>query len=236
MDKCVTCRYNTNSYVCHPHCSGCDGKSNYERGKFKLKGYNELATIIHENAVTHGWWDKERSFAEVVALIHSELSEALEEYRSGKPNLWFACIPTDIFNGCRNMTHCESEKGVLGCAKTTEFCRYKDKKPEGIVVELADAIIRILDYCGFAGIDIEKAMAEQRADFDAYTLPELIAECHYILSKAYKNVEERAAHFAECISIINFWAKENGGDLEEAIVLKHEYNKSRPYRHGGKKC
>jgi hypothetical protein len=55
MDKCVTCRYNTNSYVCHPHCSGCDGQSNYERGNFKMKGYNELATIIHENAVAHGW-------------------------------------------------------------------------------------------------------------------------------------------------------------------------------------
>ncbi len=30
VDKCPTCRYNTNDFVCHPHCSGCDGKSNYE--------------------------------------------------------------------------------------------------------------------------------------------------------------------------------------------------------------
>lgn len=30
----------------------------------------ELAKEVHENAVSHGWWDKERSFAEIVALIH----------------------------------------------------------------------------------------------------------------------------------------------------------------------
>lgn len=236
MDKCATCRFNTNDYVCHPHCSGCDGKSNYERGIFKMKGYNELATIIHENAVSHGWWEKERSFAEIVALIHSELSEALEEYRSGKPNIWFACIPTDAFAGCRNMTHCESEKGNLGCVKTEADCSYKDAKPEGIVVELADAVIRILDYCGKQGLDIEEALAVRRAGFDAYTLPELVAECHYLLSMAYKDVEPHSLYFAECISLIDFWVKENGGDLDEAIVLKHEYNKSRPYRHGGKKC
>lgn len=25
-------------------------------------------------------------------------------------------------------------------------------------------------------------------------------------------------------------------DIDAAITQKHEYNKSRPYRHGGKKC
>lgn len=59
-----------------------------------------------------------------------------------------------------------------------EACeKYERRKPEGVAVELADCMIRILDYCGRAGIDIE-----------------------------------------------------------EAIRIKHEYNKTRPYRHGGKKC
>lgn len=29
-DLCEACRYNTNSFVCHPHCGGCDGVSKYE--------------------------------------------------------------------------------------------------------------------------------------------------------------------------------------------------------------
>lgn len=42
---------------------------------------NEFAAEVHKNAVDHGWWEGERTFPEIVALIHSEVSEALEEYR-----------------------------------------------------------------------------------------------------------------------------------------------------------
>ena len=45
---------------------------------------NKWRDEIHDNAVQHGWWDDERSFAEIVALCHSELSEALEEDRAGR--------------------------------------------------------------------------------------------------------------------------------------------------------
>ena len=43
----------------------------------------EWVKEIHRNSVEHGWWDDPCCFGEVVALCHSELSEALEEDREG---------------------------------------------------------------------------------------------------------------------------------------------------------
>ncbi|MBS5632072.1 MAG: hypothetical protein KHX45_24875 [Clostridiales bacterium] len=32
-DMCDECKYNTGDYVCHHHCSGCDGRSKYQKGE-----------------------------------------------------------------------------------------------------------------------------------------------------------------------------------------------------------
>lgn len=44
---------------------------------------DDCIEICHKLAKEKGFWDKERSFAEQIALCHSELSEALEESRKG---------------------------------------------------------------------------------------------------------------------------------------------------------
>jgi NTP pyrophosphatase (non-canonical NTP hydrolase) len=44
---------------------------------------NSLTKKAHQNAIAHGWWEEERSFGELIALMHSELSEALEYDRKG---------------------------------------------------------------------------------------------------------------------------------------------------------
>lgn len=46
---------------------------------------NELIDAAYCNAVRKGFWDKERNMGEVIALIHSELSEWLEALREGNP-------------------------------------------------------------------------------------------------------------------------------------------------------
>lgn len=53
--------------------------------------FGEFAKEVHQNAVDHGWYEVERSVAEIFALIHSEWSEALEEYRAGRPMEWYHC-------------------------------------------------------------------------------------------------------------------------------------------------
>lgn len=64
---------------------------------------NKLVKEAHENAVKKGWWDEDKSFGELIALCHSELSEALEDYRNNNQmtEIWFEgdkpCgIPTEL--------------------------------------------------------------------------------------------------------------------------------------------
>ena len=44
-----------------------------------MKSLNKLSREIYQNAADHGWYDKKRSFGDIVALCHSE---ALEGYRT----------------------------------------------------------------------------------------------------------------------------------------------------------
>jgi hypothetical protein len=73
-----------------------------------VMGFNLMAALVYRNAVNKGFWPEDRNTGEAIALIHSELSEALEGLRKPGPD-----------------EHCP------------EFTK--------VEVELADAIIRIMD-------------------------------------------------------------------------------------------
>lgn len=201
-----------------------------------MNKWNELAAAVHKNAVDHGWWDEDREAAEIYALIHSELSEALEEYRSGRPLLYYPCNAGGLCVDDRQEENVSCGSRVYNPKNPSAPCSAKSKKPEGIAVELADCVIRILDYCEKCGIDLDSEIERVAVAFDRYALPALVNACHCLVSSAYESAGREAGCLADCVALIAYWCKENGSDLENAISLKHEYNKTRPYRHGGKKC
>ena len=205
--------------------------------------WNRMAAEIHKNAIAHGWWETERDIAEICALIHSELSEALEEYRNGREMYYYFCNDGDSAPCTRSKCkHWEPLQWKC-------LIKKRDEKPEGIAVELADAIIRILDYAAKSGIDIEKrfdsflwSIAEEKTN--GKELPYLVAECHKCISEVYDcaTIESDLLtgfieyNFAKCISLICEWCAANSVNIVDIIYIKHEYNKTRSYKHGGKRC
>lgn len=87
--------------------------------------WNDTAYEVHELAKEKGWWEEgveNCNKAEMIALMHSELSEALEGLRHGDP-------PSD---------------------KIPDFSSTEE--------ELADVIIRIMDYGQAFNLRIGEAM------------------------------------------------------------------------------
>lgn len=50
-----------------------------------VTAFNVLSTSVNSIARSKGWWKGERNDGELIALMHSELSEALEGMRHGNP-------------------------------------------------------------------------------------------------------------------------------------------------------
>jgi hypothetical protein len=50
-----------------------------------VNSWIHLETVCHGLSIEKGWWDKDRNDGEMIALMHSELSETLEGLREGDP-------------------------------------------------------------------------------------------------------------------------------------------------------
>jgi NTP pyrophosphatase (non-canonical NTP hydrolase) len=96
--------------------------------------------LVHEGAKQRGFYDGdlgEKSIARILSmlcLIHSEVSEAVEEVRRGNMITYY-----------EELTHVDSAK------------------PKGLGSELADVMIRLLDTAEWLGIDMEEEMKVKNA-------------------------------------------------------------------------
>lgn len=104
-----------------------------------MKSINELSQEVHENAKSKGFYDETRPqlVSERIALIHSEVSEALEADRSNK--------------------YCETGAGFVNSFTTDEHFKevYTADVKGNFEEEMADIVIRVMDMCAWKGIDLQ---------------------------------------------------------------------------------
>ena len=181
-----------------------DSMYDYEK---VIADLNAMIPAIHQNAVDHGWWEGDRSFWEIYSLFHSELSEALEEYRNGEP-----------------VIYC-NQRGGDWCPNCC-----------------GDACAVIPDYLGSEGRSL-KVIDEELASKEDEDFGDRIAVLHCALSVAWlqRKTDGGAAEDYDELTLLSAVVKEiaaytalHGHELPVIVAIKHAFNVTRSYKHGGK--
>ena len=98
---------------------------------------NKLSNEIHLINVRNGFYEDEKNIGEMLALIHSEVSEALECDRKGR----------DCYVNVNEVAESKSDENFKSVFKGYIKDTFED--------ELADIMIRVMDLAAFKGIDLE---------------------------------------------------------------------------------
>ena len=176
---------------------------------------NELRDEAYSVAKANGWHEQEHRDEHYLMLIITEIAEAVQADRSGK---WAFVESYHERLGWYD----EKKKGW----EHQKMLAYKYHIKNSVEDELADVIIRLLDFAGLKGIDVETFDVDMANRY----FPE---ECFYIckiLSDAYGELRPMAVSYI--ISEMMAYCASKGIDIIWFIQKKMEYNKTRPYKHG----
>jgi|LakMenEpi03Aug12_release.lakeMendotaPanAssembly.Ray.scaffolds.fasta_scaffold476692_2 NTP pyrophosphatase (non-canonical NTP hydrolase) len=106
-------------------------------------GLNDLACVIFERNVEKGFYEKPKNIGEMLCLIHSEVSEALEADRK------------DNYADKHFIQEMEAEGYTWKDSETSFKSAFEKDVKNTFEDELADIMIRAMDLAAFKGIDLE---------------------------------------------------------------------------------
>jgi hypothetical protein len=190
----------------------------------------ELSKTIRFDNASKGFDPLEGGIDRYLLLAISEICEAQEELRDGRE---ITEIYYDEFKSNRLPTIEELEKTLDGKENG-----YYIKKPCGFPVEIADAIIRLLDIS--AKLDIECPIPDftswrwtEPIDYYLIEVVKNIGEAHngyFVGFKTYKFIHSIQTATSILIHLCLYYQI----DILQVIDEKLKFNRSRPPKHGRK--
>ena len=175
----------------------------------------DLQKEAYAIAKEKGWWDEEPTFGDLIALVHSELSEALEAYRTDPDE-----PPMDTDTDGRPMLYWDPI----------------DEEPIGVASKLADVVIRVADMAEWYGIDLDEVVAHLTTDYapESMSFGDDLCVVHLWLSAAYGSHHQgnwvtRNSELGRVIVGVQAMAAHYGIDLDAAIKAKITYNRGCEY-------
>lgn len=177
---------------------------------------------VYRWASEKGWEpDPGRTFGDECALLHSEISEALEAYRRWR------------LEDATRAAHDMSDGAFLPTGPV---------KPEGVGSELADVLIRLCHYSACGRFVLRTLDARAAIFNESWSFGDWISKMHVQVSEAYAGVEFPADRYAAIVNtrmtyLVNLmlaFCIQNGINLEVEYRRKMDYNMTRAYRHGNR--